>query len=195
DVANYNIGYTIRQKADIDGIAFIDNNDNGIYDWKNEDGTAYSSGKPDEPLSGIEVGIKRYIWDEKTDAWTLAPNEDNPDAEYYDTTVTGEDGRYTFAELLTHEPSGSYRDIPLLYGYEIWLLNMPKDDNGEELAATYYQKNNESLDSALIASTNQVIKSKDNESYVNGEHKNGYIIIANKIDGSSTAEFSDIVDG
>ena len=195
DVANYNIGYTIRQKADIDGIAFIDNNDNGIYDWKNEDGTTYSSDKPDEPLAGIEVGIKRYIWDEKTDAWTLAPNEDNPDDEYYDTTVTGEDGRYTFAELLTHEPSGSYKDIPLLYGYEIWLLNMPNDDNGEELAATYYQKNNEAFDSALIASTNQVIKSKDNESYVNGEHKNGYIIIANKIDDSSTAEFSDIVDG
>ncbi len=195
DVSNYNIGYTIRQKADIDGIAFIDNNDNGIYDWKNEDGTTYDSGKPDEPLQGVEVGIKRYIWDEKTDKWALSPNEDDPDAEYYATTVTGEDGRYTFAELLTHEPSGSYKDIPLLYGYKIELLNMPVDDNGEELAATYYQKNNELLDSALIASTNQVIKSKDNKSYANGEHKNGYIIIANKIDDSSAAEFSDIVDG
>ena len=195
DVANYNIGYTIRQKADIDGVAFIDNNDNGIYDWKNEDGTAYDSGKPDEPLQGVEVGIKRYIWDEKADVWNPAPSEDAPDAEFYATTVTGEDGRYTFAELLTHEPSGSYKDIPLLYGYEIQLLNMPADENGKELAATYYQKNNELLDSALIASTNQVIKSTDNESYINGELKDGYIIIADKLDDSSAVEFSDVVDG
>ena len=51
-----------RQKADIDGIAFIDNNDNGIYDWKNEDGTTYSSDKPASGLSSFGARVHASVF-------------------------------------------------------------------------------------------------------------------------------------
>ncbi|MDE7124291.1 MAG: hypothetical protein K2N83_02220, partial [Eubacterium sp.] len=194
-VENYNVGYTVRQKASIDGIAFVDNNNNGLYDWENPEGTVRSKGIPDNPMQGVEIGIKRYIWDQDTDTWALAPNEDDPDAEYYETTVTGEDGRYTFEHLLTHEEAGSYKDIPKLYGYTIWLLDMPEDSDGSEFASTYYQANDDVYDNALVASTLQIIKSESNNGFETGELKDNHVMIAYKSDKPVNSELSDVVDG
>ncbi|MDE6110655.1 MAG: hypothetical protein K2F65_01930, partial [Eubacterium sp.] len=180
----YNIGYTARQIASIDGYVFKDNNYNGKYDLR-------SSGLPsssDTPISGVRIGLKRYVLvDEATNTW----EEANNDQEYYRTIRTDRNGRYNFNDLPTHREAGEYGDIPLLYGYTVWLIEMPKDANGKPLAATYYQYNHERYDSALIADTLQIIK--DDQGYNGpGEYyndENRLTIIADPVDEDDTLQY------
>ncbi len=178
-VSQYNIGYTAKQMSTIDGYIYKDNNCNGKYDFA----------EPDEPLQGIKVGLKRYQWNQKDNTWSL----DHPDdAEYYKTIETGLNGRYTFHDLPTHAEHGDHSDVPVLYGYTVWLLEMPQDENGRPLAATYYQLNHERYDSALLADSMQIIK--NDKGFVDfGEFKDGYTIIAQKLENTDPS-LSDIVD-
>ncbi|MDE6413474.1 MAG: hypothetical protein K2K42_06280, partial [Eubacterium sp.] len=147
---DYNIGYTARQVASIAGYVYKDGNYNGKYDFRN----------PDTPLRDVRIGIKRYVLNEETGKWDDA----NPEGQaYYKTGRTDGNGYYIIDNLPTHREAGEFGDIPLLYGYTVWLIEMPKDANGKPLAATYYQYNHERYDSALIADTMQIVK--DDQGY------------------------------
>ncbi|MDE5995334.1 MAG: hypothetical protein K2G56_00265 [Eubacterium sp.] len=182
---DYNVGYTARQVASIDGYVYKDNNYNGKYDLR-------SSGVPsssDTPISGVRIGLKRYVLvDDSTNTW----EEANNDQEYYRTIRTDRNGRYNFNDLPTHREAGEYGDIPLLYGYTVWLLDRPTDANGNPLAATYYQYNHERYDSALLADTMQIIK--DDQGYNGpGEYFDSDIgrltIIADPVDVEDTLQY------
>ena len=173
DLTQYNMGLVAHDKdhSYIDGIAFEDNNNNGKYDTDETDVT-----KQDKLLSGVKIGVKRYKYDVATKKWVEAPNN-NGDT-YYATTVTDTDGYYAFKDLPSHEDTN---DKPILYGYTVWLLEMPVNDEGQTLAATYYQANNDKDDSALIANSMQVIKGDKNPNLELGELMDGNTMIAKKI--------------
>ena len=189
-VSDYNMGYVAHETSMIDGIAFEDKNDNGKYD-KPAEGDGKTS---DKLLSGVKVGIKRYQFDAENNTWVKAPKADAPNDEYFAVAVTDSDGYYAFENLPTHVDTGDKADKPVLYGYTVWLLEMPVNDEGQEMAATYYQANKDKNDSALVAGNMQIIKAESNQNLDADELKDGNTMIAHKLP-EIDPERSDIVEG
>ena len=189
-VSDYNMGYVAHETSMIDGIAFEDKNDNGKYD-KPAEGDGKTS---DKLLSGVKVGIKRYQFDAENNTWVKAPKADAPNDEYFAVAVTDKDGYYAFENLPTHVDTGDKADKPVLYGYTVWLLEMPVNDEGQEMAATYYQANKDKNDSALVAGNMQIIKAESNPNLDADELKDGNTMIAHKLP-EIDPERSDIVEG
>lgn len=182
-VKQYNVGYTAHETSKIEGIAFEDENDNGKYD------------KADDTLMpGVKVAIKRYVYNVDDNTWTKAPDAGAPTAEYYATTVTDNAGHYVFDNLPTHEDRYDTAEKPVLYGYTVWLQEMPVNADGEEMAATFYQANKDADDSALIADSMQIIKAETNPNLDADELKDGNTMIAHKLSKVDN-ERSDIVEG
>ncbi len=184
------MGYVAHETSMIDGIAFEDKNDNGKYD-KPAEGDGKTS---DKLLSGVKVGIKRYQFDAENNTWVKAPKADAPNDEYFAVAVTDSDGYYAFENLPTHVDTGDKADKPVLYGYTVWLLEMPVNDEGQEMAATYYQANKDKNDSALVAGNMQIIKAESNQNLDADELKDGNTMIAHKLP-EIDPERSDIVEG
>lgn len=103
-------------------------------------------------MSSYNVGVApSYTYGE---AATLAELEGG----FFRTAVTAEDGCYLFEGLPVHEAMEDMGDAPKLYGYKVYLLEMPVNEDGEPYAAAYYQANGSAGDSALAADTMQVVK-------------------------------------
>ncbi len=177
-VKEYNLGFVAHEEGSIDGVAFEDKNDNGKCD------------KSDKLLSGVKVGVKRYAYDPINNKWTKAPDSNNKNAEYYATTTTDSDGYYLFDNLPTHEDTSGDATI---YGYTVWLIEMPKNDEGFEYAAAYYQSNSDKDDSALIAETMQVFKADNNPNIHADELRDGNTVLVNQT--KADAQRSDITLG
>lgn len=176
---DYNAGYTKIQTSAIEGISFEDINYDGIYD-----------SNIDEILSNAQVGIKRYYYD--NGEWILDneaaidPNTGEELSEYYQTLTTDEKGYYKFDNLPTYKQmSEDDKDIRL-YGYTVWYLG-----GIDSLAVTKYQINNGINDSALQVDSNQIVK-KDGSI---PEMKNGYTIVAEKVEDIEDESLSYVVEG
>ncbi len=146
--------------------------------------------KNDKLLSGVKIGIKRYSYDDINDKWVLAPDDSAPGTDFYATTITDENGYYSFENLPTHKDTAKG---PVLYGYTVWLLEMPTNAYGEKMAATYYQINGDKADSALVAGNMQVIKSSNSPKLDADELFDGNTMLINKTDADN--ERSDIAVG
>lgn len=199
-LVQYNIGYSECQTSSISGVIFKDNNRNGRYDpeadvvqtGSNQTNDAYEA---DEPLSGIGVGVVRYAWDADQGEWIEAPNPDGGDTKYYAVVDTKADGTYEFTDLPTHADHGESGDVSILYGYTVWLLDMPEGPEGEPLAAAYYQANEDGADSALVADTMQLLKQPENPAMAHGEMKDGCTVTAEKIpDDASEAAYPELIE-
>lgn len=175
---DYNVGYTEIQTSAIEGISFKDINYNGIYEQKT-----------DELIPNAKIGIKRYYYD--NGKWIL-DNEPQIDpitgeeSEYYRTLTTDGKGYYKFDNLPTYKQmSEDDKDIRL-YGYTVWYLG-----GVDNLAVTKYQVNKGINDSALKVEIDQVIKQDDKIP----EMKNGYTIVAEKVDDINDESLSYVVEG
>ncbi|MFQ9922888.1 MAG: SdrD B-like domain-containing protein [Beduini sp.] len=151
---DYSAGFTEYQLGSIEGIAFVDSDYDGIFN------------NSDSFKEGILVQLKRYYYNSDERKWIeddRSPRviEENPkDDENTENTerpesiyrqfLTGSDGHYRFDNLETYKEVDGKRYV---YGYELWINGIPQG-----YAATKYQQNAGIEDSALNASTLQIIK-------------------------------------
>ena len=171
---DYSAGYTEYQRGSIEGIAFIDDDYDGIFN------------NSDSFKEEILVQLKRYYYNSDERKWiedNRSPRvmeQDDEDSDntqkpesFYRMYLTKKDGHYIFDNLET------YKEIDgkcYVYGYELWIDGIPQG-----YAATKYQQNNGVEDSALNANTLQIIK-KDSKL---PEMNKGYITIAENVKAES----------
>ena len=140
----YNAGYMKEQKGSISGTVFDDINYDGKID------------EEDKFMKDFEVGLKQFVYEDGK--WIPTQEEG-----FISTTVTDENGHYTFDNLETHKKE---KDANKLYGYEVWII---KDPDG--YAATRYG------DSSFLLVSGQIIKA-DTEL---PEMLDGKIVVAHKV--------------
>ncbi len=172
---NYNIGYVPYQMGSIEGIAFDDLDYDGIYTAE------------DRVLKDVEIGLKRYYYDLEDKKWHEAgamPIDEESQEQYLAITKTDDKGYYIFDNLPSFIQLSETKRC--LYGYELWMLS----EDGDRLI-TKYQMNNGERDSAVIASTHQIIK-KDKTL---PEMKDSYIIIGDNIQGETNINTRYVIEG
>ncbi|MDE7124290.1 MAG: hypothetical protein K2N83_02215, partial [Eubacterium sp.] len=161
---NYNAGYKTQETGSIAGNVFDDMNYDGSID------------EMDSMLAEIEIGLKRYVYE--NGEWISAQPEEE---EYFATTVTDENGGYIFNNLETYI---SDEEGNRLYGYELYVIGM------QDRFVTKYQMNNGDNDSALIDETYQIIKKDTSLS----EMFKGCIVLAQSAKGQENPNTPYIIE-
>ena len=173
---DYSAGFTEYQLGSIEGIAFVDDDYDGIFN------------NSDLLKEEILVQLKRYYYNSDERKWiednrsprVLEENDEDKNSEttsrpesIYRQFLTGQDGHYIFENLETYKQIDGKRYV---YGYELWINGIPQG-----YAATKYQQNNGVTDSALNANTLQIIKDDAKLPEMN----KGYITIAENVSEES----------
>ena len=164
---DYSAGYVEYQLGSIEGIAFEDEDYDGIYN------------NGDQVKAEVLVKLKRYYYNSDERKWIednrsprVIADEERPES-IYRQLLTDQNGHYIFDNLETYKEIDGKRYI---YGYKLWI-----DDIPQGTAATKYQQNNGEKDSALKADTKQLIKSDVSLPEIN----DGYLTVAENVSQES----------
>ncbi len=168
---DYSAGHVEYQLGSIEGIAFEDEDYDGIYN------------NSDQVKAEVLVKLKRYYYNSDERKWiedNRSPrviDEEADDHEklesIYRQMLTDKNGHYIFDHLETYKEIDGKRYI---YGYQLWINDIPQGS-----AATKYQQNNGENDSALKADTKQLVKNDVSLPEMNS----GYLTVAENISQES----------